>query len=305
MKFFLLILTTSISALHVVRQGFDSENEALESAYLLSTSDLPAKTFTIPPVLYQSTEFKVDCIPDHSAGFERGLERKVTNDEGIIEFLKTYYHPNVSATFQKLKGAHRADLYRYALLYVHGGIYADIKVMPTTEMLDVFKSNTTKFTWYSTTSFRSKIFNGLMASPPRNPHFLQMVHYIVQHSPPDDYFEYCYHDGELLESEYKLATKNPIGYYLWFLGKTILTKTTDNFIEYYTPGLYETEDRRVVLLQERCSYEEGHECTAHNMQADRYGICCNVYNVAGGNNILVAHSRDITYPDGGKWKACT
>ena len=50
---------------------------------------------------------------------------------------KKYLISSVKETFRKLKGAHKADLFRYCYLYKFGGIYLDI----TKDRLYTCKSN--------------------------------------------------------------------------------------------------------------------------------------------------------------------
>ena len=50
------------------------------------------------------------------------------DDKMCREFIKQYFEEDVLYTFDKLKpGAYKSDLWRYCILYIHGGIYLDIK----------------------------------------------------------------------------------------------------------------------------------------------------------------------------------
>ena len=51
-------------------------------------------------------------------------------DDNMCEyFLKQHFSPIVLESYQKLiPGAYKADLWRYCILYIHGGIYMDIKL---------------------------------------------------------------------------------------------------------------------------------------------------------------------------------
>ena len=53
------------------------------------------------------------------------------DDKDCANFIKTNFPENVFLTFcSLLPGAYRADLWRYCVLYIHGGIYMDIKFNP-------------------------------------------------------------------------------------------------------------------------------------------------------------------------------
>ena len=50
------------------------------------------------------------------------------DDKMCREFIKQNFSDDVLYVFDKLKpGAYKADLWRYCILYINGGIYIDIK----------------------------------------------------------------------------------------------------------------------------------------------------------------------------------
>lgn len=50
------------------------------------------------------------------------------DDDMCREFIKSFFHEDILWAFDKLKpGAYKADLWRYCILYIKGGIYLDIK----------------------------------------------------------------------------------------------------------------------------------------------------------------------------------
>ena len=50
------------------------------------------------------------------------------DDDMCKEFIKDNFDDEILYTFNKLKpGAYKADLWRYCILYIKGGIYLDIK----------------------------------------------------------------------------------------------------------------------------------------------------------------------------------
>jgi hypothetical protein len=81
----------------------------------------------IPKVIYQ-TYHHPDKVPpkvaENLAKYAPGYERFVFNDDECVKFLEQHYHPIVATTFGHLGGAHKADLFRYAVLYVRGTPYA-------------------------------------------------------------------------------------------------------------------------------------------------------------------------------------
>jgi len=56
------------------------------------------------------------------------FEHFLFDDNDCREFIKNNFEKNVLETFDKLKpGAYKADLWRYCVLYINGGVYLDIK----------------------------------------------------------------------------------------------------------------------------------------------------------------------------------
>ena len=55
----------------------------------------------------------------------------VYDDEDCKQFLKEHFEPKVLDAYNSLvPGAYKADLWRYCILYIYGGIYIDIKLEP-------------------------------------------------------------------------------------------------------------------------------------------------------------------------------
>ncbi len=54
------------------------------------------------------------------------------NNNDCIDFLKKYFPQDVTIAFNKLRpGAFKADLFRYCYLYINGGVYIDLDLIPT------------------------------------------------------------------------------------------------------------------------------------------------------------------------------
>ena len=96
----------------------------------------------IPRVIYQTISDK-HMIPDKVAkNFQRyamGFKRYIFDDKECVSFLRDHFHANVVNSFYLLSGAHRADLVRYGILYIHGGIYLDIKTELVTPLENIFR----------------------------------------------------------------------------------------------------------------------------------------------------------------------
>jgi mannosyltransferase OCH1-like enzyme len=58
-----------------------------------------------------------------------GYEYKFYNDQHAASFLRTHFPAYVFEAYDALKpGAFKADLFRYCVLLIHGGVYADVDI---------------------------------------------------------------------------------------------------------------------------------------------------------------------------------
>ena len=77
-------------------------------------------------------------------------EKKDGKHEDVgYDFLKKYFNKKVLDKFNNLTGAHKADLWRYCILFLNGGIYLDIKTVLRKPLSEIF---TREDTWYTVAS---------------------------------------------------------------------------------------------------------------------------------------------------------
>ena len=232
----------------------------------------------IPKILHRTYGFPWNTIPERISkvidNAAKGWILNNNDDVDCAKFIRTYYGEFVLDAFHRLTGAHRADLWRYCVLYYYGGVYLDIKTVPLFCLDELFPSSGDKFTWYTVISIHpdrihpDRIHQGIIATPPKNPIFLKLIQNIVSNSPPPNYLYYTKHMFRVLE-------------YLY--GSISFTN--------------ETEHSRLILFRERLSENlEGTECTkmqAHKL--DRYGFCAHAYkNDKSKTPLLIV--RDVDYP---------
>jgi mannosyltransferase OCH1-like enzyme len=166
----------------------------------------------------------------------------VLDNDDCINFLKIYFKPNVLTCFNQLKqGAHKADLIRYCLIYIYGGVYLDIKIELIKPLSEIFINNQYIYSVLATS--KDHIFQAIIASKPNNPFFLQLINHIVDTNNPKDYLNFC----KDFYNKISIETGKPIN-----VGKN------QNFF----------------LFEEKCSNNP----TLCYDGLDRYGLCCFVYN---------------------------
>jgi hypothetical protein len=118
---------------------------------------------------------------------------------------------NLHELFESLpSGPHKADLWRYAILYEKGGLYLDIKTVLVKPFDEIF--NLSGDYWYTVLSGyqpREPEFNihqGVIATPPRNPIILRSLEKFLE-TPvavfEDYYWTSCHQVLEICEEVYE------------------------------------------------------------------------------------------------------
>ena len=116
------------------------------------------------------------------------------SDEDCIRILNDQFSSNYVNVFNSLKTcAHKADFFRYCILYKLGGIYLDVKIEPLIDLNTIFdhrKKNTLYTVISGVSNHKSKyIFQGIIASYPNNPLFLELI---------NDFFKYTNHHRDYM-----------------------------------------------------------------------------------------------------------
>lgn len=211
----------------------------------------------IPKCIFQ-TYPKKDKIPkeifDNIKEYAPEYKHYIYDDSECEIFLKKYFHDSVLHTFLHLElGPHKADLARYCLLYVYGGIYLDIKTELIMPVHEIFKESCT----YTVIAYtKDHIYQGVIASPPREKMYLHLIQHIVNTGNPSYYHAFCL---ELL-------------HYIQRENGTISPGRTNSF----------------YLLEERCS-RSGEECYDG---LDKWGLCCFIWD----HDKPVIKTRRTSYP---------
>jgi mannosyltransferase OCH1-like enzyme len=166
----------------------------------------------IPKILNQ-TYHMPDKIPnkvrENIKQYASDYELKIYNDKEGKEFIEKYFIDAVAEKYNELTGAHKADLLRYCLLYINGGIYFDIKtelIKPLSSLVKDRESVTGKPIIYLVNSLHGPktVYNGFMASPAKQKFFLDLINFIVQKSSLLPAFYYTY----FIKNAYKQLKKN-------------------------------------------------------------------------------------------------
>jgi hypothetical protein len=231
--------------------------EKLEILVLTPLDPVP-HTSSIPHLVHM-TYHDLALIPDkvytNLQTYAPEYSLQLYDDARALDFLRTHFQPLVSECFLRTRrGAHKADLLRYCLLYVYGGVYLDIKTELVRPLRDLFRHP--EVTVYMVLdydphwvwSLAPRIYNGILATVPRNDLFLRLVYNFVQTSRP--------------------------WYYHIFVRQCYLALEQELEEPVQTGRVLQGRSNRVYLFHQRCS-TQAREC--HD-GLDRYGLCCFVWD---------------------------
>jgi hypothetical protein len=143
--------------------------------------------YNIPKKIYQTwirvnvTE-KLKKFTDTWREMNPEYEYILYDDKMIKEFLTENFDKNVMETYNKInKGAFKADLWRYCILYKYGGYYADIDSLCLGK-IDNFVENNTDFIVpidLNNSNNKHCLFNSFIGTIPNNPILLECINQIV------------------------------------------------------------------------------------------------------------------------------
>lgn len=136
------------------------------------------------------------------------------DDKDCLEFIESHFTEDVVDAYNKLiPGAYKADLWRYCVLYIHGGIYLDMKMSCVGDFRLI---ELTKKEHYvkdrPQSSFMSNkvgIYNAVMIQKPKNPLMMDCILKIVENVSHQEYgFSSLYPTGPGMLGDLYYEKKN-------------------------------------------------------------------------------------------------
>lgn len=262
-----LLLGALLLSIYVLSQMYTKveipTQEKLQSLLQLEQiAPTPSSSYASIPYLLHVTYKDLEKIPSKVYAnlnqYAPDYELRLYDDQSGLQLIDTYFHPSVHQAFLRVrKGAHKADLLRYCILYVFGGVYLDVKTVLVRPLRELVHSPTRRdVTLYLVSDYcdeyafvcRPRIYNGIMASVPRNPYFLQLIYNFVETHFVMYYHQFIRQCFLLLEEE----LEEPVQ-----IGRPLQGK-----------------HNQVYLFKQHCT-RQAKDCPDG---LDRYGYCCYVYD---------------------------
>ena len=130
-------------------------------------------TKDLPPIMKQNREKLIRENPE--------FKFELYDDEDCRNFIKNNFHRDVLYAFDSLiPGAYKADLWRYCVLYINGGIYLDIATECTNNFKLKYLTDSEYFVKDITWNNVEGLWNAVMICKKNNPILLDAINKVVE-----------------------------------------------------------------------------------------------------------------------------
>ena len=172
---FLIVLLFLLLHIGYKREGFEKEPVIPLKIYQTwKTTDLPEK-------MKENIERLKSKNPD--------FEYHLFDDDDCREFIKEHFEEEVLNAYNKLiPGAYKADLWRYCILYINGGVYLDIKYSNVGDFNLITLTDNEYFV-IDIPKSGSGVYNAFMICKPGNKILLEAINRIVKNVDNEYYGE--------------------------------------------------------------------------------------------------------------------
>ena len=103
--------------------------------------------------------------------------------------MKKNFEKNVIDCYNEIKRPqHRADLFRYCLLYINGGVYIDIDIQMMLSIDEIInKTNNSDLITVKSENPGTGLYQGLLMTKPNNEIFKVLINDMLVNPNPEDY----------------------------------------------------------------------------------------------------------------------
>jgi len=143
------------------------------------------KDKTVPTRMFNAIKSWREMNPDYKYCF--------FDDDNCRDFLIREFDERVIKAYDNLiPGAYKADLWRYCILYIYGGVYADVKMICEVSLDDIIDSPFVSVRDRISISFaKASIFNAFICSIPRHPFLKRAIWLTVENILNHNYGDSC------------------------------------------------------------------------------------------------------------------
>jgi len=166
------------------KQKYNQSTQPVTPYYSYPSYPMKDKYYAIiPPYIFQTWNSKelppgMNTAVNYLRTVNPNFKYFLFDDNDCREFIKTNFESSILNAYDSLiPGAFKADLWRYCILYKHGGIYLDIKYMP----IKGFKMiNLTEKEHFCLDINGNDIYNAIMVCLPGNTILKRAIYQIAE-----------------------------------------------------------------------------------------------------------------------------
>lgn len=162
-------------------------------------SVIPLKIFQTWSTKNLPVHMKKNCVRLQKQNPQ--FEYYLYDDEDCFQFIKKHFGKDVLNAYETLiPGAYKADLWRYCVLYIHGGIYLDMKMRCVGDFRLIELTKQEHYVRDRPSGDFMKgdigIYNAVMIQRPKNPLMLDCINQIIDNVKNLEYgFSFLYPTG--------------------------------------------------------------------------------------------------------------
>lgn len=123
----------------------------------------------IPRIIHQTWIHDLDISTDW-IDKNPGIHYRFYNDRDMLMYIERNFSRRVLECYNRLvNGSAKADLFRYCVMYVDGGLYIDMDCEPTTSVINLFRVEDDMIlvrNLHGATAEQQLLFNGVIGSRP-------------------------------------------------------------------------------------------------------------------------------------------
>ena len=263
---------------------------------------------SLPRTLFQTTHLPFAAVPSGLlTNVSHVVEHRLYSDRAAHRYLERQYGSHMALAFSRLEGANRdnrADLWRYAVLQRHGGIYLDVKTRGVrgVGLHQVFPVGEphSKPTLYTVVRCEARrgchVHNGVLAATAGGHGLLERLMELT--------IDAVSRAALRASAPARGTSRRPASTlvsYAWLLRAFYTELTTMTGRNISGAGTFESLDgtSRVVLFEERCrTWGFGRSAICRlALSPDRYGLCCAIYRSPDApDHQPLLLTRDAYYP---------
>lgn len=145
----------------------------------------------IPKLIHQTWMLKNDeyikTLRDQWLDYNPGYEYFIYDDKDNLQFIRENFNERIYNCYSRIiNGSAKADFFRYAVLYIKGGVYLDIDFLPKASFADFIEEDDELIVTHDDQVSRRDvyvdgIFNAFICARPKHELFLILIHQICEY----------------------------------------------------------------------------------------------------------------------------